>query len=217
MMQLWNGQLNSNFRMLICGASSSGKSELLVRLLENENGILASDFSRVIYLRGVETRNEVRLREKFGNDLLVFDGIPKEEVLIPLCRSHKNTVLVLEDLEAEVANSEFVAKIYSKYSHNYDFCVITTLQNVFRSGKERVNLLRNCTNIVCFPNNLDQSVIRLLAQRVYPRNPKQLADLFDRVTSEPYAHLSFWANCPKELRFRSHIDGKIQRVYVPDV
>jgi len=216
-MRLWNGQLSSNFRMIICGASSSGKSELLVKLLENENGILTSDFSRVIYLRGVETRNEARLREKFGNDLLVFDGIPKEEVLLPLCRSHKNTVLVMEDLEAEVANSELVAKIYSKYSHNYDFCVITTLQNVFRSGKERVNLLRNCTNIVCFPNNLDQSVIRLLAQRVYPQNPRQLVDLFDRVTSEPYAHLSFWANCAKELRFRSHIADRIQRVYVPDV
>lgn len=216
MMQIWNGQLNPNFRMIICGASSTGKSSLLSALLENANGILSSNFSRIIYLRGVETNNEVRLHEKFGNNLLVFDGIPKEEVLLPLCRSHEKTILVIEDLESEVANSELVAKIYSKYSHNYDFCVITTLQNVFRSGKERVNLLRNCTNIVCFPNNLDQSVIRLLAHRVYPQNPRQLVELFDKVTKEPYSHLSFWANCPKELRFRSHIDSEIQRVYVPD-
>jgi len=202
--------------MIICGASSSGKSELLARLLENENGILASDFKRVIYLRGVETRNETRLREKFGNNLLVFDGIPKEEVLLPLCRALENTVLVIEDLEAEAANSELLADIFSKYSHHGGFSVIATFQNAFRSGRERINLLRNCSNIVCFPNNLDQSVFRVLAQRVYPRNPRQLVDLFERVTGEPYTHLSFWANCPKELRFRSHIDEKIQRVYVPE-
>lgn len=213
-MKVWNGQLNSNFRMLICGASSSGKSRLLLRLLENENGILPADFERVVYLRGVETGNEERLREKFGENLLVFDGIPKEEVLLPLCRSHKNTVLVLEDLENEVSNSDLVANIYSRYSHNYGFCCVTILQNLFKCGSARINLFRNTTNIVCFPNDLDQSVIRLLAQRVFPQNPKQLVKLFDRVTSEPYAHLSFWANCPKELRFRSHIDHSIQRVYL---
>lgn len=215
-MKTWNGQLSPNFRMIITGASSCGKSSLLVQLLENENGILSADFERVIYLRGVETANETRLRERFSNNLLVFDGIPKEDVLLPLCRSRENTVLVLEDLEAEVANSQLVANIFSKYSHHYSFSVVAVLQNCFRTGSQRINLLRNCTNIVVFPNNLDQTVIRLLAQRIYPKNPRQLVDLFDRVTSEPYCHLSFWANCPRQLRFRSHLDRNIQRVYIAE-
>lgn len=215
-MKLWNGQLNPNFRLIICGSSCSGKSHLLVRLLENQNGILPADFQRVIYMRGVETPNEERLREKFGNNLLVFDGIPKEEVLLPLCRTPLNTVLVFEDLENEVSNSDLVAKIFSRYSHNIGFSVVVVLQNPYVNGSSRIGIFRNSSNIVCFPNDLDQSVIRLLAQRVYPRCPKQLVDLFDRITNEPYAHLSFWANCPKELRFRSHIDSTVQRVYVPE-
>jgi len=49
----------------------------------------------------------------------------------------------------------------------------------------------------------------------YPKNPFALVDLFEMVTSKPYSHLSIWANCPKELKFRSDITKSVQKVYIP--
>ena len=49
-MKLYDGRLPAVFRMVIAGASSSGKSTLVSNLLQNKNGILDQDF-RSRYLR----------------------------------------------------------------------------------------------------------------------------------------------------------------------
>lgn len=212
-MKLYNGCLPPVFRMIISGASSSGKSTLLCDLLESENGILETDFERVIYLRGVPTKSDGRLRQKFGQNLIVFDEIPTQEILLSFCDNKKRTVLVIEDLDEQACSSSLISKFFCAYSHHCNCSVIFTTQNFFRPGKERLTLVRNATHLVLFPNNLDQSVIRLLAQKVYTKNPKLVVELFDFITREPHAHLSIWSQCPAELRFRSHINQPIQRVY----
>lgn len=212
-MNTYDGCLPEVFRLLIAGASASGKSTLLCTLLENSNGILNKDFVRVIYLRGVETSNEGRLRDKFKEGLLVFDGIPPEEVLLPLCKTGVKTVLIIEDLDAQACRSDLISKVFTAYSHHYQFSVILSTQNIFRDGKERLTLVRNTTHIVLFPNNLDQTVVRHLAQNIHPKNPRKVIDLFEEVTQQPYGHLSFWSFCPKELKFRSHLGDNVQRIY----
>lgn len=212
-MKIYDGCLPSNFRMIVAGASSSGKSTLITKLLENKNGILDKDFERVVYLRGVPTKNEEVLKEKFGKGLLVFNGIPPKEVLLPLCSTGVKTVLVIEDLDSEACSSPLISKIFTAYSHHNDFSVILSTQNIFRPGSERLTLIRNSTHVVLFPNNLDLTVVRYVAFRVYPENPKTVVRLFEKVTAEPYQYLSLWSGCPTELKFRSHITEEVQKVY----
>ena len=212
-MRVYDGRLPEVFRMVIAGASSSGKSTLVGNLLENKNGILYQEFQRLVYLRGVPTKNEELLKRKFGDRMLVFDGIPPQEVLLPLCTTGEVTLLLIEDLDAEACSSKLVSKIFTAYSHHYNFSVILSTQNIFRNGPERLNLLRSTTHIVLFPNNLDLTVVRLLAQKVHPKNSGAVVELFERVTQEPYSHLSFWSLCPQELKFRSHLTDDIQKVY----
>lgn len=212
-MKAYNGCLPPVFRMIISGASSSGKSTLLGDLLENRNGVLHSDFERVIYLRGVPTKNEDRLRAKFGRNLIVFDEIPAQETILPFCDGRKRTVLVIEDLDEQACSSPLISKFFCAYSHHKSCSIVFTTQNFFRAGRERLTLVRNATHLVLFPNNLDESVIRVLAQKVHAKNPKALVNLFDSVTREPFAHLSLWSQCPKELKFRSHINRAFHKVY----
>ena len=212
-MKVYDGCLPPVFRMILSGASSSGKSTLIVKILENVNGILGEDFEKVIYLKGVTTSNETDLKKKFGERLLTFNGIPKEEVLLPLCKTGVRTVLVVEDLDDRACSSPLMSKFFTAYSHHFSCSVILSTQNLYRHGPERLTLFRNSTHIVLFPNNLDQTVIRLLAQKVHPRNPSSVVELFEKITKEPYTHLSFWSNCPPELKFRSHLTDVVQRVY----
>ena len=212
-MKTYDGCLPPVFRMIVAGASSSGKSTLISDILNNGNGILSEDFQRLIYLRSVPTKSEELFRRKFGEGFLVFDGIPPQDVLLPLCSAKPGTVLVIEDLDAEACSSPLVSKVFTAYSHHHSFSVILSTQNIFRPGSERLTLIRNSTHIILFPNNLDLTVIRLLAQRVHPKNPKAVVDLFERVTQKPYGYLSFWSFCPPELKFRSHLTAPVQRVY----
>jgi len=214
-MKVYDGRLPPVFRMIVSGSSSTGKSHFICELLENENGILHSNFDRVVYLRGVPTSSEARLKQKFGSNLIVFDGIPSEDVLLPLCRPKDgaNIILVLEDLDEQACQSPLISKFYTAYSHHLPCSVILSTQNFFRAGRERLSLVRNCTHLVLFPINLDETVIKLIAQKIHPRNPHALVELFEKVTAHPYSHLSIWANCPKELKFRSDITKSVQKIH----
>lgn len=214
-MSIYDGRFPPLFRMIVSGSSSTGKSHFICQLLENENGVLHSDFDQVVYLRGVPTESEIRLRKKFGRNLIVFDGIPSEDVLLPLCKGgeKKKVVLVLEDLDEEACQSPLISKFFTAYSHHLKCSLVMSTQNFFRAGKERLNLVRNCTHLILFPINLDETVIKLIAQKIHPNNPRAIIELFESVTAFPYSHLAIWANGPRELKFRSDTLRPVQKVY----
>lgn len=213
-MKTYDGCFPPVFRMIVSGSSSTGKSHFICELLENENGVLHSDFNKVIYLRGVPTSSETRLSKKFGSKLIVFDGIPSEDVLLPLCKGKdENVVLVLEDLDEQACQSPLISKFYTAYSHHLSCSLILSTQNFFRAGRERLNLIRNCTHLILFPINLDETVIKLIGQKIHPKNPRAIVQLFEDITAQPYAHLAVWANCPRELKFRADTTKSVQKIY----
>ena len=213
---IYNGQLPSIFRILLCGSSMSGKSSVAHKIIANRNGLLEKKFERLIYLRNIETEGESFLRNYFGHNMIVFDGIPSQEELLPILQDNsKNTLLFIEDLDSSAFNSNFISRIYKVLSHHLRFSVMITTQNCFSAGKEKLTLIRNSTHILIFGNDLDHSIIRSLASRLHPEKPKAFINLFNDVTSkEPFSYVSVWSNCNSNLRFRSHISESIQKIYL---
>lgn len=214
-MNVFDGGLDPGFRMIISGSSATGKSTLVHNLLLNNNGLLSRPFQRIIYLRGVETKETRALQELYGDKMIVFDGIPSADVLVPLCKVGPDTVLVIEDLDQEACSSTVVGKFFTAYAHHHGVSIILSTQNMFCPGRERLTLVRNATHLVLFPNYLDLSVIRTIAQRVYPQDPSFVVKLFEQLTREPFGYLSIWGNGHHKLKFRSHITGTVQKVYEP--
>jgi len=210
----YDGQLPENFRMIVTGSSSTGKSTFVRKILDNENGLLRASFERIIYLKGAESEACKSLQAKYGKDaFLVFNGIPEEDVLLPLCKAGKRTVLIIEDLDDAACSSHLISQIFKAHSHHFGFCVIISMQNMFCPGRERLNLVRSASHLVLFQTFLDSTVIRTIAQRVFPSNPSALVNLFEQLTVKPHGYLSIWGNCDKVLKFRSHITEPIQKVY----
>lgn len=213
--KIYDGCLPNIFRMVVSGSSSTGKSQYIHDLLENKYGILRSDFDKIVYLRGVQTEKDTELRVKFGSKLIIFDGIPEEEILLNVCENKKEIrqVLVIEDLDDEVSKSPVISKFFTAYSHHLKCSIIYTTQNFFKNGTERLSIMRNSTHLILFNINLDETVIRLISQKIYPKNPKTLVELYEKVTSEPYNHLGIFTNCEKELKFRSDTNKIVQKIY----
>lgn len=212
-MILYDGCLSPGFRMIVSGSSATGKSTFIERLLTNTNGIMPSDFDRLIYLQGVETLASKRLREVYKDSMIVFNGIPPEQVLLPLCQAAERPLLVIEDLDQQACSSPLISKFFTVLAHHYNVSLILSTQNMFCPGKERLTLVRNATHLVLFPNYLDFTVVRMIAQRVHPTDPKKLIQLFDKLTKQPFGYLSIWGNCHPHLKFRSHVTEKVQNIY----
>lgn len=213
--KIYNGGLPKIFRMVVSGSSSTGKSHYVQDLLENKNGILHANLDKIVYLRGVETEKDKKMRAKFGSKIKVFEGIPSEEILLKACenKEKKNQVLVLEDLDDEVSKSPVIAKFFSAYSHHLQCSIIYTTQNFFKNGPERLSIMRNSTHLILFNINLDETVIRLIAQKIYPKNPSTLVELYEKITAQPFNHLAIFTSCDKELKFRSDTNKTVQTIY----
>ena len=65
MSKVYNGQFPAIFRLLLCGSSMSGKTSIAYEIIANKYGILEKKFERLIYLRGIETEQEIFLKKLF--------------------------------------------------------------------------------------------------------------------------------------------------------
>ena len=90
-------------------------------------------------------------------------------------KESRDAFLVLDDLM--FANSEFLSKIYSVYSHHFHFSVLMTVQNLFHKGLREISL--NAQIMVHFKSCRDVNQIAQFLQQIYPKTYKN-AVFFER-------------------------------------
>lgn len=100
-------KIKSPCRIQIFGPSQSGKSELIIKLVENRTTIFENQFQRIIYLCPIGTYGN--RRDYIHRFTKVFKGLEYQEGIKGLSSFAKyNTVpilLVLDDLQQEFINS----------------------------------------------------------------------------------------------------------------
>ena len=82
------------------------------------------------------------------------------------------------------ANSEFLSKIYSVYSHHFHFRVLMTMQNLFHKGLHVISL--NAQIMVLFKSFRDEvNQIAQFLRQIYPKTYKNAFEAYkDAVSSE---------------------------------
>jgi len=210
--QIYDGSLSEQFRCIISGASSTGKSTLMEKLMINQNRIYPYEFENIIFLYGVETASLANLKKYFGKKLQAFDHIP--ENLPELCSRKNHNLLVLDDLDDAAFSSETIAFCFTKWSHHKNFCILVSTQNIFSGGTKRLTLIRNATHIILFPNYLDNTVPRLIAQKVLPGKTQAFMKIYEKATSTPYGYLAIFGNSPNILKFRTDITCPVQKIFI---
>ncbi len=141
------------------------------------------------------------------DDLQNFDAMSKQE----------NTVIVIDDLMAEAAQSDQVQALFTRGRH-LNLSVIYLAQNLFHKGKHSRDISLNTDYMILFKNARDASQITHLSRQMYPHNSKFLTWAFHDATKEPYSYLFLdlkpYTN--ESLRVRSNIlNEQYQTVYIP--
>ena len=91
------------------------------------------------------------LFDHYANKIDFKQGVPNVEDL----KEYQNAFVILDDLM--FVNAEFLAKIYSVYSHHFRFSVLMTVKNLFHEGLCEISL--NSQMIVLFKNCRDTNQI----------------------------------------------------------
>ena len=170
----------------VTGPSQSGKSEWIVRLIQNRHQLFATDFQEIIYCipeNLYHHQNPIfeKIRTYFPTAQLIA-GLP-DTLKLNLTFDTQPKLLIIDDLMSEFLASYDMVKLLSIEVHHYNITTIFTLHNLFAPSKYGRTHARNVNYKVLFCNRLDLREARNISLQIC-NQPNFIAESFDFLNRE---------------------------------
>src|SRR3981189_3161269 len=130
--------------MMVVRPSNSGKPVFIVKLINHSQELFDITQKNVYWCYGHRTNMHDYLTQQ---GFTMIDGIPENFAFIK-----PYSVIVLDDLMLESANSKPVTDLFIRGAHHVPCFVIFTLHNLFHKSEEARNRQLNSQYLVMFTN-----------------------------------------------------------------
>ena len=192
-------RLRMGSNMLVIGPTGSGKSFFIVRLIENGEQVFNIKPANVYWCYGHRTALHEQLTARNFN---MIDGLPQNFDFI-----QPNSIIVLDDLMFDAANSELVTQLFIRGAHHIPCFVIFTQHNLFHRSGESRNRQLNTQYMVLFKNPRDAAQLNFLSNQMFPNSKHYLTSIFQRATFNQHAYLflDLHQKTPEIVRVRARI------------
>jgi len=200
--------------MIVVGPTCSGKSHFVFELLRNKAEMIDKPPERIVYCYG-------EWQEAFGNLEREVDGLSFVKGIDEMVNNDgffdpsKSTLLVIDDLAAEISGNPKASKLFTQGIHHRNVSVILILQNLYKQGTAMRDIHLNNQYLVMFKNVRDVNQVKVLARQM---GLDHLPTAYKKVTEGKYQPIviDMKPDTPDYLRIRSHVlPGQIIRVYLP--
>jgi len=201
------------FAMSVTGPSQSGKSDFIVKLMQNREFLFAVNFEKIFYFTPEALfirHNEVFEKLKhYCPQTQHISGLP-DTIKLNLTHDRTPKLLIIDDLMNDFLSSEAMVQLLSVQVHHFNITVIFTLQNFYAPSKFGKTLARNVNYQVLFYNRMDLRETRNISLQISTQ-PNFLTDSFEFLLKEfphqsPYIVLDgHFRNKHKHLFVKSNI------------
>lgn len=223
--ELGNKLFPLHSRIEICGASNTGKSSVVEKLVRFRDELFSGpkiDLVLYFYLiRDVEMQRRIR---EMVPDVKFYQGIERLEDVV---REHeeeaksRGILLILEDLQLEAFRSESVAHVFTAYAHHLPLsAVIFTCQSPYQKGAPFQSLInRNLTHMILTNSPRLRSILPFLGREHDPTDPLLFLQIFNEAMSSkhkdpfPILLIDFNASDPLFQFFGGIFPGESFRVF----
>lgn len=200
--------------MCIAGPSGSGKTQLIYSMLRF--GTFQPDYSGIIYFY----RHWQPIYDMFLADVknIEFVQTPDFDLIDSLNsdnQSHKNTLLIFDDVCEEILSNERFSNLSTSGRHKH-ISVIFIKHNLFQQGKYSVTVDKNTTHIILMKNTRLGRQLKILGSDL--GNTKFLEDCYNKaVTTERFGHLliDLTPYCIESLRYCSGVGDRPSFFWLP--
>ena len=214
--KVYNGQLVAPSSFFVCGASGSGKSVFVKRLIENKDFLFNSKIEKVFWCYG---HYQELFQDPALRDVNFVQGFNPEDFM-------ENTVpgmVIIDDLMAELAECKELVSMFTKNRH-LNITTVFLTQNLFFKSSVYRSCSLNANYFVIMRMIRDKKQIMTLVHQMFADHPKFAKEAIMDATKKPFSYvlIDTRQSTPEELRLRTHIfpddwvDGfYAQLVYVP--
>ncbi len=194
------------FTCMLAGPTSSGKTVLVRKIIENHLKTFYFDENHpetlnVLWAYG-QWQDFYKL-DTLNCKVTYIDGLPSEDEIDEL----KPDLVIIDDLMTELADNKNLTKIFTKGSHHKNISIIFITQNVFHQGSQMRTISLNCHYFLLMKNPRDQGQISSLASQVFSKNRKFLVEAYADATKEQYGYIriDMKQSTPEKYRFQTRI------------
>ena len=169
------------FTCMLAGPTQSGKTHLLIEILNNAREMVEPPPDRIMYCYS-------RPQEIFNNipGLELHQGVPDIDEFDPSI----NNMIILDDLMEECEENPSIQKLFTVDSHHKNISTFLITQNLYSKGKCARTISLNCHYMIIFNNPRDRLQIKNLSRQMYPGNSKFLNECYEDATeSKQYGYL----------------------------
>ena len=192
-------RLKNDRVMCVTGPSQAGKSQFVLRLLDQRHELFRGPTDKILWCYGIHDAKLNSVLQNKGYKTL--RGLPKEQDIEP------NSICVLDDLLSESESSKEVTNMCTRAAHHKPCFIIFISQNLFPSGKEARTRSLNTHYYVIFKNPRDKLQFEILARQISPTRSKDFISIYENATERPHGYLfiDFTQECSDDIRYRTNI------------
>jgi hypothetical protein len=197
------------FTLILSGATGSGKTRWLMKLLEHYMEMIYPTPAKVLYCYS-EINDSVMELMKRGIE--THNGIPDQSLIMS---QPKPLLLILDDLMLNMKN-DFLDLLFTRGSHNWNVSVIFVTQSLY--GRNIRTARANSHYLVLTRNPSAQLQVRTVGSQLFPRKMNYFMDAFHDATANPFTYMviNMHPNAPEEERLTTKIfPGENREVYLP--
>jgi hypothetical protein len=185
--------------LIISGASFSGKTTFLYKLLLTNKQMLEPAPKEILYcyLTWQDIYEEI---QSSVDNVSFFKGIPSKSEIESFTEDGQPRLLILDDLMTQLGKSSDVVDFFTVFVHHRALSVFLVLQNIFYQGAK--NNLRdislNVQGLILFKNMRSPHQISILGSQLFPGDKKKyFMDAYEQAVSKKYGYLFININ-PKD-------------------
>jgi len=180
--------LRHPFTCSVVGPTFSGKTNLVLELIERRAEIISHPLDRIIYIYTEDQEIFHEFQQKhpivsFTKDMEVLKDITYT--------NNKRTLIVFDDKLLDFCGKENEDIIYwfTMGAHHRNCSIILLLQTAFAKSLRTVAI--NSMYLLLLNNSRDKSTITSLGKQTFPHKPKFLPEALERAVSKPFGYLFF--------------------------
>lgn len=199
-----------NFTCLVAAPSNSGKTYLVLKILEYRHLMFRTVPNRVIYFYRVWQQDIFSKALRTGAVNEFIQGLPTRETLNEIGNAHKSrggAVIVIDDFMLDKKSSDVVSDIFTVLAHHWRLSCFYITQNIFSKLPGFREISINATYMILMKNPRERTQMTTLARQLLGSNYMYLVRAFEECTEKPFSYMLIdnSQSCSDIIRFRSNL------------